>query len=116
MVNSRIHFEDNICTKRELLFGVIYSSWGLTKVKQLKLKNASEISIYLFNTITKEKHLIVRFNKHYIDLELKIKESKQFPYCNLILNNKVIYSKKYCFTCILECNTNCSVNEKIEKL
>ena len=116
MGNSRVHFDDDSYIKKELQFGVVYSSWGLTKVKQLKLKNVSEIMIYTFNTITKEKHLIARFNKHYIDLELKIKESKQFPYCNLILNNKVIYSRKYCFTCILECNTNCYVNERIEKL
>ena len=112
----KIYFEDECYKDRAIKFGVVSSSWGLTNVKQLKLKNVSKISIYTFNTITKEKQLIARFNKHYINLELKVKESKDFPYCDLLLNNTKIYSRKYCFTCILECNTNCFVNERIEKL
>lgn len=116
MVVSRIYFEDDVCTKRELQFGVVSSSWGLTNTKILNLKNVSNLKIYIVNTISNERHLIIKLDKHYMNLELKVKESKDFPYCDLLLNNKVIYSRKYCFACILECKTNCFVHEKIEKL
>lgn len=116
MVVSRIYFEDDICTKREIQFGVVSSSWGLTSVKRLKLKNASDLLIYILNPQTYEKKLIYKIDKHYINLDLTIKESRDFPYCDLVLNNKIIYSRKYCFTCILECKTNCFIHEKIEKM
>lgn len=112
----KIHFENELYNKKEIIFGALSSSWGITKGKKLQLKNVSNLLIYDFNKKTKEKHLIAKIDKHYINLELKVKESKDFPYCDLLLNNTKIYSRKYCFTCILECNTTCFVQEKIEKL
>lgn len=113
---SRVHFEDDVSNKKEIQFGVVSSSWGLINVKRLQLKNVSNLSIYIINSHTKNKQLVAKLDKHFINLDLTVKESNNFPYCDLMLNNQVIYSRKYCFACILECKTNCFVHEKIEKI